>query len=424
MNRFAGHLVALSNRNFRLLWIGQLISFTGSMMQNAALLWHVSLLVPQEQKAIALGLVGLIRVLPIIIFSIVGGVVADAINRRKLMIRTQSALTLATLTLALLTFNGLSSVWPLFVLTGLMAVAGAFDNPARQSLIPNLVPREHLPNAISLNSIMFELAAVWGPALGGWFVANLNIGWVYALNSLSYVAVIIALLRMRNLPTTGAGRQQISWSAAVEGLRFVFREPLIRSTMLLDFVANFFATATALMPIFAQDVLKVGAQGYGLLFAAPSLGAMVASLVMVRQAERTVRRGWILVWSVIVYCLAAIGFGLSQVFWLSFVCLALFGASDMVSTIFRNLIRQLNTPDHLRGRMTSVNMIFFMGGPQLGELEAGLVANFFGAPISVISGGVAALLSTLWVNHTTPSLRQHRRDDLPPAPQAQAAPAD
>jgi predicted MFS family arabinose efflux permease len=213
-------------------------------------------------------------------------------------------------------------------------------------------------------------------------------------------------------------------AAAVEGMRFVFRAPLIRSTMLLDFVANFFATATALMPIFAQDILHVGAQGYGLLFAAPSVGAMLASLVMVRQAERTVRRGQVLIWSVIIYCLAAVGFGLSRVFWLSFACLAIFGASDMVSTIFRNIIRQLTTPDHLRGRMTSVNMIFFQGGPQLGELEAGVVANFFGAPISVVSGGLAALLSTLWVNHTTPSLRQHRRDDPITHLQAQGTPAD
>ncbi len=424
MNRLLRHLPALGHRNYRLLWVGQLISFTGSMMQNAAILWHVSLLVAPEHKAIALGLVGLVRVIPIIVFSIFGGVVADAINRRKLLLVTQSTMTLTALALAVLSFYGLTTAWPLFVLTALTAIAGAFDNPARQSLIPNLVPRDHLPNAISLNSIMFELAAVWGPALGGWLVATVDIGWVYTVNAASFVAVIIALWRMRGVPSTAGGRQQISLAAAVEGLRFVFRAPLIRSTMLLDFVANFFATATALMPIFAQDILRVGAQGYGLLFAAPSVGAMAASLMMLRQTERIARRGQVLIWSVIIYCLAAVGFGLSRAFWLSFACLALFGAADMVSTILRNLIRQLTTPDHLRGRMTSVNMIFFQGGPQLGELEAGVVANFFGAPISVVSGGLAALLSTLWINHTTPSLRQHRRDDPALALQSQPLPAD
>ena len=418
-------LIALRYRNYRLLWFGQVVSFSGSMMQNAAILWHVSLLVPEDTKALALGLVGLVRVLPIIIFSLVGGVVADAINRRKLMLLTQSAMTVTAAVLAFLTFRGLTAAWPLFLLTALTASAGSFDNPARQSLIPNLVPREYLPNAISLNSIMFQIASVTGPALGGLLIGTVNIGWVYALNAVSYLAVIGALLLMRDVPATvGGGRQNISLAAAVEGLRFVFRAPLIRSTMLLDFFANFFASAIALLPIFAQDILHVGAQGYGWLYAAPSLGAMLASLVMVRQADRTQRRGLVLLWAVVVYSLSTIGFGLSRSFWLSFLCLALFGAADMVSTVFRNIIRQLTTPDHLRGRMTSVNMIFFMGGPQLGELEAGLVANTFGAPISVISGGVGALLATLWINTTTPSLRQHRRDDPAVALQPQAVPAD
>jgi len=423
--RSTSPLVALRYRNYRLLWFGQVVSFSGSMMQNAAILWHVSLLVAPENKAIALGLVGLVRVLPIIIFSLVGGVVADAIDRRKLMLLTQSAMTLIAAVLAFLTFRGLSAAWPLFLLTALTASAGSFDNPARQSLIPNLVPREYLPNAISLNSIMFQVASVTGPALGGLLIGTVNIGWVYAVNAVSYLAVIGALLLMRGVPApAGAGRQNISLAAAVEGLRFVFRAPLIRSTMLLDFFANFFASAIALLPIFAQDILRVGAQGYGWLYAAPSLGAMVASLIMVRQADRTQRRGVVLLWAVAIYSLSTIFFGLSRSFWLSFICLAAFGAADMVSTVFRNIIRHLTTPDNLRGRMTSVNMIFFMGGPQLGELEAGLVANAFGAPISVISGGIGALLATLWISHTTPALRQHRRDDPLTALQVQPAPAD
>jgi MFS family permease len=420
-------LMALRYRNFRLLWIGQLISFSGSMMQNAAILWHVSLLAPENQKGIALGMVGLVRVVPIIVFSLFGGVVADAVNRRKLLLITQIVLTAAAALLALLTFRGLTVAWPLYALTAVGAAAGSFDNPARNSLIPNLVAREHLPNAISLNMIMFQFAAVLGPALGGLMIGTVDIGWVYAANAASFGAVIIALLLMRDVPATtnSAGKQEVSLAATLEGLRFTFSAPLIRSTMLLDFFATFFASATALLPIFAQDVLHVGARGYGWLFAAPSVGALVASLVMVRQADRTDRRGIVLLWSVAVYGLATIVFGLSRVFWVTFLCLVVLGASDMVSTVFRNIIRQLATPDHLRGRMTSVNMIFFMGGPQLGELEAGLVADRVGAPLSVVLGGVGAVIATLWVGRTSPQLRNYRRaDDLIAAQQAAAAPAD
>jgi MFS family permease len=404
--------VALRYRNFRLLWTGQLISMSGSMMQTVAILWHISLLVSPEQKGIALGLVGLVRVVPIIIFSLISGVVADALDRRKLMLITQTAMTMVAVALAAITFGGLKVVWPIYVLAALSSAAGAFDGPARQSFIPNLVPREHLPNAISLNTIMFQAAAVLGPSLAGIAIASLGVAWVYAFNAVSFLAVIAALLMMRDIKVKSSGeRSEISLQAAVEGLRFVFSRPLIRSTMLLDFFATFFSSATALLPIFAQDILKVGAQGYGWLYAAPSVGALVAGAILVRQADRIERRGWTLLWAVLGYGAATVVFGLSREFWLTFACLALTGATDTVSMVLRNIIRQLTTPDHLRGRMTSVNMIFFMGGPQLGELEAGLVANAFGAPISVITGGLGCLLVTGWVAAKTPALREYRRDD-------------
>jgi MFS family permease len=241
----------------------------------------------------------------------------------------------------------------------------------------------------------------------------------------SFLAVIGSLLLMRDVPAHApGGSQEISLRAALDGLRFVFRDPLIRSTMLLDFVANFFASAIALLPIFAQDILHVGAQGYGLLYAAPSIGAMIMSGVMVFVTDRIERRGRVLLWSIVIYSLSTIVFGLSRSFWLAFACLAVFGGSDIVSTVLRNIIRQLHTPDHLRGRMTSVNMMFFMGGPQLGEFEAGVVADGFGAPISVITGGIGALIATLYVARTTPALRNYGREELPPAPASQAAPAD
>jgi len=401
--------VALTHRNFRLLWTGQLVSMAGSMMQNAVILWHVSRLVPAEQRGLALGMVGLVKVVPIVGFSIVSGVVADALDRRRLMLITQTGMAAAAAALAMLAFSGSRSLWLIYVLAALSSAFGSFDGPARQSLIPNLVPRQHLANAISLNSMMFQIASVLGPALGGLVIAGPGIGWAYALNAASFLCVIAAILLMRDLPPREPGAtSEISLRAAIEGFRFVFRTPLIRSTMLLDFFATFFASASALLPIFAQDILKVGARGYGLLSAAPSVGAAITSLAMVPLAERLERRGAVVLWSVLGYGLATIAFGLSHVFWLTFACLALTGVTDTVSMVIRNVIRQMNTPDSMRGRMTSVNMIFFMGGPQLGELEAGLVAHGWGAIASVVSGGLGCVLALAWVAWQTPSLRVYR----------------
>ena len=408
------HYVSLTHRNFRLIWLGLLASITGSMMQNAALLWHVSLLVSPERKAIALGLVGLVRVVPIIVFSMISGVVADAWNRRRLMLLTQTSAAAVSIVLALLTFRGLSVVWPIYVLAAVGASVGTFDLPARQALYPTLVPREHLPNAISLNTIMFQTASVVGPSIGGIVIAAAGVGWVYVANALSFGCVIAALLLMRGV----SGRperlghepeNEISLRAAVEGLKFVFESPLIRSTMLLDFFATFFSSATALLPIFAQDVLKVGARGYGWLYAAPAVGAVVMSAAMIPMTSRIERRGPVLLWAVAGYGLATAIFGISTYFWLTFFCLAMTGATDTISMIIRNIVRQLETPDRLRGRMMGVNMVFFQGGPQLGELEAGAVANWLGPVFSVVSGGLGCLVATGWVAMSTPALRKYRR---------------
>jgi MFS family permease len=417
--------LALQHRNFRLIWIGLLVSFTGSTMQSAALLWHVSLLVPPDRKGLALGMVGAVRVVPVIVFSLISGVVADALDRRKLMLVTQVLATIVAGVLAQLAFSGVTHVWPIYLLAALGSAVGAFDLPARQALVPTLVPRDHLSNAISLNTIMFQSAAVLGPSLGGLVIATLGVGWAYLANAFSFLFVVAALLLMRDVqgrPERTAddapgGRDDVSLHAALEGLRFVFRTPLIWSTMLLDFFATFFSSANALLPIFAQDILRVGAKGYGWLYAAPATGAMLMSAAMVSLTDRIDRRGRTLLWAVVLFGVATVGFGLSRWFWLTFFCLAMTGATDTISMIIRNIIRQLETPDRLRGRMTGVNMVFFLGGPQLGELEAGAVANWFGATFSVVTGGIGCIVATLWIALATPALRRYRREShAPPAP--------
>ena len=380
-------------------------------MQNAALLWHVALLAPPGQKGLALGGVGLVKVIPIVGFAMLAGVAADAWDRRKVMLITNTCSAMVALGLAYVTWHGVSTLWPLYGLAFLGAIVGTFDPPSRQALVPMLVPRDHLPSAISLNAIMMQAASVSGPAVAGILIATTSLEWVYLLNAMSFGAVITALLMMRGV--TGrvehpGARSDISFHSALEGLRFVFRSPLIRSTMLLDFFATFFSSATALLPIFAQDILNIGPRGYGWLYAAPAVCALTMSAAMVLLTSKIDRRGPVLLWAVGLYGAATVGFGLSRTFWLTFACLALTGVADSVSIVIRNVVRQLETPDHLRGRMMGVNMIFFQGGPQLGEIEAGAVANWFGAPFAVITGGIGALLATAWIAATTPELRAYR----------------
>jgi MFS family permease len=378
-------------------------------MQTAGILWHVSLLVPEEAKGLGLGLVGLVRLVPILSLSLWGGMVADVADRRRVMLVTQTAMALMAVALSVLTFRGLAVAWPVYLLAALASAAGTFDGPARQALTPNLVPRADLPNAISLNAIMAQTASVLGPSLAGIVIAARGVQYVYALNAASFLAVIASLLLMRGAGFRPAGeRQEVSLRAARQGLGFVFASPMIRSTMLLDFFATVFASATALLPIFAQDILRVGPLGYGWLYAAPSVGAMAAGAAMVPLVDRIDRRGRVLLWAVTCYGLATVAFGLSPWFWLTFSCLAVSGAADTVSMVLRNVIRQLETPDHLRGRMVGVNMVFFQGGPQLGELEAGVVANAFGARASVVSGGLGCLLATGVIALRTPALRRYR----------------
>ena len=276
--------------------------------------------------------------------------------------------------------------------------------------MPNLVPREHLANAVTLNTVLWQIATIVGPGLAGLLVGQFDVGLVYALDAVSFGAVIVSLLLMeyRGQAATQIG-QGLGWAALVEGVRFTLKTRLIRSTMLLDFWATFFASARTMLPIVATDVLKLGVEGYGFLATAQPVGALIAGgIVALRHDIR--RQGVVLLVSVGVYGVATALFGLSTSFALSYILFGLTGAGDTVSTVIRGTLRQLLTPDHLRGRMTSVNMVFFMGGPQLGELEAGLVASLFGAPVAIFTGGLATVLLTVLIAWRYPRLRNYTSD--------------
>lgn len=413
-------LAALQHRDFRLLWSGQMLSTVGSNMQLIAVNWHVyellrssaysfSLLGQEFQLnagALGLGLLGLVRVLPIILFALVGGILADVRDRRRVIIWTQSAAMMFTIILAAVTYTGHDTIWTIYLLTAAVAGVSAFEQPAQQSLIPNLVPRQHLTNAVSLNTLQWQIATIAGPAIAGVLVSVYSLELVYALNGALFLALIVAVLLLRYRGGAAAQNRGVGWDALVEGLSFTYNSRLIWSTMLLDFFATFFSSARTMLPIVADEILGVGVQGYGLLATAQPVGSVLAGVMM--SLRRDIHhQGVTLLVSVAVYGLATALFGLSTLYALSYFLFGLTGAGDTVSTVIRGTIRQLITPDHLRGRMTGVNMIFFMGGPQLGELEAGLVAALLGAPFAIVSGGIATVLLAGWVAWKYPRLRNY-----------------
>jgi MFS family permease len=408
---------SLKHRRFFYLWSGQLLSIAGTQMQIWALFWHIRTLTEQP---IALGGVGLARILPVIIFSLIGGVIADSFDRRKILFLTQTVAALLALALGLLTQFGEISIWLIYAITALQAITIAFDGPARQALVPNLVPARDLPNAFSMTSIAWQTGAIIGPALTGFVIAFGGQEAVYYINAISYLAVIVALILIGPVVQTKTDRiAGVSWKSIKEGIHFIVSKPIIISTMLLDFVATFFASANTLMPIIARDILHVGVVEYGWLSAAQSVGAVIAALV-VSQLPEIRRQGQIFLGSVVVFGVATVLFGATTSLVIAWFALAVTGAADSVSTIIRNTIRQLQTPDHIRGRMTSVNQIFFQGGPQLGEVEAGVVAQLFGAPLAIISGGIGCIVGMWLIIRRWPLLLTYNGDEHLPA----GAPAD
>jgi MFS family permease len=399
---------ALRHRDFRLLWVGNFVSQAGSRMTMVAVgvqLWDLT------HDPAALGLPGLFRLLPVLGLSLFGGVIADALDRRRLLMVTQTLMALTSLVLALTTQSGLITPWIIYAVSALAASATAFDNPARSALIPNLVPRRHLPNALSLNIIMWQVASIVGPTFAGFFLPlhATGLALIYWIDAISFTAVLIALFFIRT-PTQQAASRDVSLKAALDGLRFLRKTPILTSTMVLDFFATFFGAATVLLPAFAERVLHVDRQFWGVLYASPAVGAVIAGLVM-SWIGHVRRQGAVVLVSVAVYGLATVVFGLSTYFWLTVLALAFAEAADTVSMVMRQTIRQLSTPDALRGRMTSVNMIFYMGGPQLGEFEAGITASIIGLGPSVVLGGVGVLAATAIVGYLVPSLRNYHSTD-------------
>ncbi|MGH2343738.1 MAG: MFS transporter [Chloroflexota bacterium] len=414
-------LPALRHRDFRRLWLGQLVSTIGSQMQLIAVNWQVyqllrgatlrvdslGLHLDLSGQALGLGTLGLVRVVPIMLFALLGGVLADTHDRRSLILRAQQVEFLAALALAGGSLSGHIGFAALYTLTAVDASAAAFEQPAIDALEPMLVPREHLANAVSLATLVWTVGTIAGPALAGITIGLFPVGVVYAVNACSFAVVIaaVASLHFRDGPRTGGAR--VDWRTLVDGLKYTRRTPIIWSTMLLDFWATFFSSARTMLPIVAGSMLGVGSQGYGLLATAQPLGAVLTGTALsIRHV--IVRQGMVLLAGVVLYGGATALFGLSTIFALSYALFFLTGAGDMLSAVIRANLRQTLTPNELRGRLSSVHMLLAFGGPQLGEVEAGLAAALFGVSFSLVSGGLATVAITGWVAWRYTPLRRYR----------------
>jgi MFS family permease len=401
---------ALRYRPYALLWTGLLVSIAGSQMQNAALLWHLRTL---SDRPVVVSGIGLMRFLPILLFAPFGGVAADSFNRRRILFITQSTMAVTAFLLGLLTWLGHITIWQIYLISAVQAVAVSFDMPARQALVPNLVPREILPSAFGLQSIAMNTGSIVGPALCGLVIGYLGQEYTYLINAASFLAVLAALFAMGPIAQeTRAAVRGIKDSLAsiLEGARFIFQRPIILSSMLLDFIATFFSSANTLLPFVARDILHVNEIAYGWLVASESIGAVAVGLFF-SQRTQVRRQGKLLLAAVVAFGLATVLLGFATSFAMAMLALILVGVGDSVSTILRNTIRQLQTPDYIRGRMVSLNAIFFQGGPQLGEIEAGLAAQAFGIPFAIISGGIGCIIGVVAVALRWPQLRRYSGEE-------------
>ncbi len=389
---------------YRALWLGQIVSLMGTQMRYVAVAFQVFVI---TDSTVAVGLIGLAEVIPLIVFSIIGGSVADRVERRSLVAKAQVGSLLAAAGLAAVTFAGRPSLLWIYGLTAVASAVNGFDRPARTAMIPHLVPEGKLSAAMALRQVVFQVTQIVGPAVGGVMLASLDIGWVYAIDAVTYLAALFALRWVPSMQPAGEAAPPLE--SIREGLRFSFLTPVLLSIFSIDLVAMIFGMPRAVFPELARDTFGMGAEGLGLLYAATSAGALVGALTT-GWVGGIRRQGLAVLLSVVAWGSAITLAGLSLwSFWLTLAFLAMAGWADVLSAVFRGTMLQESTPDELRGRVSAINIMVVTGGPRLGDVEAGLVAGAVGAPASVVVGGAACLAGTAAIWARFPSLRRYVR---------------
>src|SRR5574341_1596342 len=397
------------SREFLAYLVSRFCAGTAMTLLRAAISWHVFAL---SHSAFHLGLIGLVQFIPSLLLSLVAGVVADSYDRRRVMILAQAVPLACAAVLFVSTQRGTATLSLLYTLIVFMSVASTFDNPARAALLPSLVAREFFAKAVAIASTVQALAFVTGPAVCGLVIAASGIATTYAVYGGLIAASLGGLTLLHPRRIVGVS-PMVNLQSIREGLRFVRRRQVVLGCMTLDMFAVIFGGATALLPIYANEILGVGARGSGLLTSSLEVGALMASVAMMLLPPIT-RTGRTLLVAVAAFGIATIVFGLSRWFPLSVLAYLCAGVADQVSVVMRSTIIQLSTPDELRGRVSSVNFIFIGASNQLGAVESGFVAALTNAPFSVVSGGVGCLLALVVVALRMPQLRRYRIDHTAP----------
>jgi MFS family permease len=404
---------AFRSRDFRLYQMARVMGILGAEAQSVAVAWQVYQI---THRALDLGYTGLALFLPGLVFILPAGHTADRFDRRAVILVCYSMQALCTASLFWFAWTRMQNVYIIYALLFLIGTGRAFSGPASSALLPHLVPKEHFVNAVAWGATIFQIANITGPALGGLLFTlpihgNLNgaaVVFLFTLFTLVWFLILVGSLHVR------PGRMEhraISVEVILAGFRYVARSKLLLGSISLDLFVVLLGGAVALMPIFAHDILKTGPQGLGMLRAAPAVGALMVSIIVIsRPIQR--RAGMLMFVCVGIYSVATIVFGLSRNLVLSLVTLMIVGASDMVSVVIRSSLLQLATPAAMRGRVSAVNSLFVGASNELGEFESGLTAHWFGTVPAVVIGGVGSLLITLLWGVFFPALRN--ADELTP----------
>lgn len=393
---------ALRFRDFRLLFSGLFIAVMGEQMLNVAIGWE---LYERTGSALALGIVGLVQIVPVVLLSLPAGHIADQFNRKYIVIAAQFVLAFGSLGLTLLSYmhGSLILIYGCLLLIG---TAVAFNDPASSTLVVQTIPESIYENATTWRSSSWQLASVLGPALGGLLIALMGSATlVYALNvvtGLTYVALIAQLPGTAKKVRSG---ERMTLTSLLNGVKFLKSTQVVLAAITLDLFAVLLGGATTLLPIFAKDILHVGPTGLGWMRAAPSVGA-VCMAICIAHVPPLKKAGQTLLWAVAGFGLATVIFGLSHSFWLSLLMLFALGALDNVSVVIRSTLLLIRTPDEMRGRVSAINSLFVAGSNELGGFESGVVAQFFGPIISVIGGGVGTVLVVIFVALLWPEMRR------------------
>jgi MFS family permease len=395
--------VVLRNRDFDLYWGGVILSQVGTRAAVAANLYQVYEL---SGSTAQVGLVGLAQAVALLVLSPLGGVLADRLDRRRLLQCTQGVALVLSVALAAVTFAGAATTW-MVVLSALLATAAAtFDQPARQALVPALVPRDRLVDAFALLNPSRELAVLAGPALAGVLIAGWGAGAVYLFDALTYGALVVTLALLKVPPLVRDAPHAPVLESLREGVAYVRHRPLIRQLMGLDLSATVFGAYRVLLPSLALDVLDAGPTGYGLLSAAPSAGALLGS-VLVFRLVRSRRSGVIVLVSTVAYGLTIIGLAQASAFGVALVLAGLLGIADALATTVRHAAVQIETPDGLRGRVSAIYQMASRGGPALGDSVIGAAAGILGPTAALTLGGLVPILASAIASLAGPTIRTY-----------------